>query len=203
MVTRYDAVLASTSPSLKIDHKRAQDAINRVVSVYGSVENYKGLWIAAGTLGGQKPETAQRTRIYNQFLAAGIDEEQVRTIGGEDTMDKVRKIIGLAEREELETIGISTYLLHYRRFEGGLHFAKEEGLAPTNLEFKLIWSPTTPWTRWHKDLVYGLTGLCVEAFRLGRHGFAGSDPDHKPFEKAYGPVRDWSSDGEDIPMDDD
>jgi len=119
-------------------------------------------------------------------------------------MDKVREIIALAEREELATIGISTYWLHYRRYRKGLHFAKKEGFAPENLEFKLIWSPTTPWTRWHKDLAHGIAGLGVETLRLRRHGFSGATPDEKPYEGFYGPLRDWSSDGgEDIPMEED
>lgn len=194
MTETYDGVVASTGPSLEIDRKRAADAIDKIKRVYGSIEGYNGLWIAAGTLGGQDPETAQRTRIYNQFLEAGIKEDQIREIGGEDTMDKVREIISLSESETLRTIGISTYFLHHLRFVEGLRFAKKEGFAPKDLEFKLIWSPTTPWTRWHKDLVHGVMGLGMETLRLSMRGFGGAQPDYKPLIKINEPVKRWTSD---------
>lgn len=201
MAQGYDAVMASTGPSLKIDRKRTDDAINKVIEVYGSLENYGGLWIAAGTLGGQKPETSQRARICNQYIEAGVKEEQIRTIGGVDTMDKVRKTINLAEEEGLRNIGISTYFLHFLRFKEGLHFAKRENFAE-DLEFKLIWS-ATPWTRWHKDFPTGIAALGVETYRLMKNGFSGATPNYKPFEGTYGKVRDWSSDDDDIPLNED
>ncbi len=197
MTEQYDAVMASTGPSLEVDRKRADDAINAVIRTYGSVKSYNGLWIAAGTLGNQKFETAQRTRIYNRFLEVGARLENVRTIGGEDTMDKVRETISLVEKEGLQNVGISTYLLHYLRFKEGLLFAKKDGLAPHDLEFKLIWSPTTPWTRWHKDFIYGVMGLGIEAIRLGKYGFTDANQKHKPLKDTFRPVQDWVSDGED------
>jgi hypothetical protein len=200
MTRQYDAVVASTGPSLEIDRRRASRAMSKIIETYGNLEDYKGLWVVAGTLGGQKYETSQRKRILDQFLDAGIKEEQIRVIGGEDTMGKVREIIGLSETEELNTVGISTYLLHFLRYQQGLHFAKKEDLAPNDLEFKLIWSPT-PTMRLHKDLVYGLTGLGIETIRLMKNGFLGATSSHKTFGRHYSPIKSWASeDGEETPL---
>ena len=98
----YEGVVELTGPSLEVDRKRAEDAIRGVKRDYGSIQNYRGLWIVAGTLGGQDPKTAQRTRIYNQFCEAGVREGRIRVIGGEDTMDKVREIVSLSESEGMK-----------------------------------------------------------------------------------------------------
>ncbi len=191
----YDAVVISTGYSLGIDRKRTCDAINKVERVYGGLENYPGLWVAEGTLGDQNPETAQRTRIVNRLLAeVGIREDKIRTLFGEDTMDKVREIIPLAWEGGLKNIGISTFLLHFLRFQEGLYFAKRENLAPGDLEFNLIYSPTTPMGRWPKDILHGSVGLAGDAFRLVNRGFSGATPDYKPFEGVYGKLRKLVSD---------
>ena len=195
MRTEYSAVVVPTGPSLRIDQKRAEDAINAISRHYGSLQRYNGLWVVAGTLGEQRYETSQRKKILDRLLEERINEKSVRIIGGEDTMDKVREMIALSKEEGLNNFGISTYWLHYKRFNQGLSFAKQEGIAPKDLEFSLIWSPTTPKKRWAMDIVYGVAGLFVEAVRLNNRGFSGATPSYKPLEKMVsGPIKEWASD---------
>ncbi|MFH1325275.1 MAG: hypothetical protein ABIH49_00700 [archaeon] len=193
MEEKYGGVVIPTGPTLEIDRWRTWCAINEIEKEYGEIQNYNGLWVIEGTLGNQVYETSQRERIRQRLLKEGVDESRIRINEGEDTIDKVRHIIKLSETESnLNNFGISTYQLHFMRFQLALHFAKKENLVKNDLEFRLILSQT-PDERWYKDLAYGLSGPVSDTVRLGLKGFSGATPDYNPLKRVYGKIKTWAS----------
>jgi len=190
----YDAVLIGTGPSRAIDQKRTVDALEEIKRVYGGIEKYKGLWLVAGTLGEQDPETSQRAGIKNRLLEGKVSPEQIVIVEGEDTVDKTRHTITLARERNLRNVGISDYWLHYQRYVLALNYAKKEKIAPDELKFLFINSPTTLWLRRLTiDKVYGIFGIIKEDSRLRKYGFAGSTPDKKVLGSLVDGAKDLTS----------
>jgi len=179
-----DAVFASTSPARWMDIARADAAVDAVRDLRGSVENYRGLWIAGGNLGGLPYEESQRKGIVDRFIEKGVRKERIIQIGGKDTVDKVRELINLQEIawRGVLYLGIASYPLHIARFNLALNYAKKEGHADWLLA--VVGIPTDNRNRPKTDkanrpvgdFVAGWAGLLKDARRLERHGFFGSLP---------------------------
>jgi len=179
-----DAVFASTGPARWMEIARADSAVNAVEDLYGGVQNYGGLWIAGGWLGGLPYEHSQRKNIVDRFVERGVEEERIIQIDGKDTVDKVRELIRIEKviGGGLEYLGISSYPLHIARFNLALKHAQREGHA--NPLLKIVGIPTDYSSRPNSDRLarpindafYGWMGLLKDARRLDKYGFGGSIP---------------------------
>jgi len=198
-VWRLDAVFASTSPAHWMDIARADAAVDAVRDLYRSVENYQGLWIAGGTLGGLPYEKSQRKGIVDRFMERGVEEDRIVQIDGKDTVDKVRelmKIPEITEDKSVEYLGIASYPLHIARFNLVLKYAQRKGYLEG---LKIIGIPTDNRNRPETDkanrpvgdFVAGWAGLLKDARRLERYGFEASIPGQN--SKLYRRIRSLNS----------
>lgn len=178
---KYDAIVVSTGPSRRIDRKRTLDAIAEVEYNYGSLKDYSGLWVAAGTLGGVEYSRSQRKGIYNLMIDNGIDDKNIKEIDGEDTAHKTKLLIDYSKEWGAENIAISTYWTHFLRYKMIIKQAKKEKYpGAEKVEIYQIRSSTTPFWRKPVDLLYGIFGLIKEKYRLIKYGFENSASGSRP-----------------------
>ena len=183
------AIVASTSPKRSMDIKRADACFAAIEKRYGNIQNYKGLWIAAGELntdesGVRRYEDSQRKNIVNRFIALRVNPERIIQIDGSDTVDKIRELAKIPEiRDERKRffVGIASYQLHLSRFGLAWRYARKEGAINNNfrlvgieMPYESLFLDTNPFRL--GDYVAGYLGLLKDKKRLNQKGFSGSLP---------------------------
>jgi len=194
-IQHLDAVVASTSPKISMDLKRADYAVAAVKGLYGNTEDYHGLWIAAGELnqnssGERLYQGSQIEGIIERLSKHGVKKEKIIHAGGADTVDKIRHLAGIPEIKNSNGqyfIGVASYPLHIARFNLALKYVQREkiigeGATIVGIEmpYDAIFFDTNPRLR-IGDWVAGVAGLAKDARRLEKLGFECSVPGQESY----------------------
>lgn len=153
-----EGILVATSPfPPKMERERVDYAVDTIREVYGSVDSYKGIWIASGVLD-REYERSQRKVLVDRLNEKGVGQEKIIQTGGEDTFGNIEESIDVLNEYNIRNLGISSYLMHLMRFALIVDYFKEINELDCNTT---IFGINNPYFKWSAKRFFGLKDIAA------------------------------------------
>lgn len=152
-------MMVKTSPFPPwMEYQRVDAAVGVVRQIYGSVDAYKGIWIASGCLDeGVAPENQQRQMLVDRLKQSGVRAERIRETGGENTFGDILMSSSVVNGMEGNILGVPSFYSHLQRFALDFDYLIESGKLRQDISMLGIVTPYKDWKfSWKAKRGFGL-----------------------------------------------